>query len=321
MAMNPERPSDDEILAGLERHLAGVDDLLPNPPAWRAPAVEPARFSVRGRHALGAFVPVVLAAVVIAALGLGLNERSSGCDAACQQGPSMTIDYRLAPPAGAQVTAADLDATAAVLATRAGSIRQDMGLFVEITKQPPDRISVMIRGGSDHDLGRAAATLDRTGDLGFVLLPRETYGYFDLDAGRSVAGTRAVPAPGSSIDPALPAQFGSGDLDRTATRAAYQASTGWQVEFTFQPDAAASFATWSREHVGDFFAVVMDGNVIEAPYIKSPVTGGKSVIGAGIGGGLSEEEARDIATVLRSGPLPVSLQLFSYTINPTPSAG
>jgi SecD/SecF fusion protein len=96
---------------------------------------------------------------------------------------------------------------------------------------------------------------------------------------------------------------------------------GWVVEFALQPDAAASFDVWTGQHVGDFFAVVLDGTVVEAPYIQAASTGGKGRLGLGIGGGLGEVPAHDLATILRSGPLPVSLQVVSYSVSPTPSEG
>lgn len=61
-------------------------------------------------------------------------------------------------------------------------------------------------------------------------------------------------------------------------------------------------------------AIVVDRQVISAPAVQSPITGGSGQIS----GGFTEQEAKDLATVLNAGALPVDLSVQSVTtISPT----
>ena len=40
------------------------------------------------------------------------------------------------------------------------------------------------------------------------------------------------------------------------------------------PAAARLFADYTTNHVGEFFAIVLDGTVLAPPSINAPVTGG-----------------------------------------------
>jgi len=65
---HPNEPSDETILASLHRRLAGVEPLVPPPPAWQggAPAVHPGvRMSVRSKVAFGGLLPLLLIAAVV----------------------------------------------------------------------------------------------------------------------------------------------------------------------------------------------------------------------------------------------------------------
>ncbi|HYL40166.1 MAG TPA: protein translocase subunit SecD, partial [Candidatus Binatus sp.] len=71
-------------------------------------------------------------------------------------------------------------------------------------------------------------------------------------------------------------------------------------------------------HVGDFFAIVLDGIVISAPTIREPIPGGTVQIEAGGVGGFSIADATNLVNVLRFGSLPFPVEeLSSDTIDPT----
>ena len=61
-------------------------------------------------------------------------------------------------------------------------------------------------------------------------------------------------------------------------------------------DAAASrlFADYTRDHVNDYFAIVLDGTVISAPSIREPITSGSVQItmGSGTDAATADERAR-----------------------------
>jgi preprotein translocase subunit SecD len=81
----------------------------------------------------------------------------------------------------------------------------------------------------------------------------------------------------------------------------------WIVNFKFAGTKADEFATWSGEHVNDYFAIVVDGVVKSAPYIKSAITGGAG----DISGNFTEAQAKDLAAILGAGALPFPLTVVS----------
>jgi preprotein translocase subunit SecD len=65
-------------------------------------------------------------------------------------------------------------------------------------------------------------------------------------------------------------------------------------------------------------AVVLDEDVVSAPGVSEPIYGGQVVINNPGAGGLPEEEAEELTTVLNTGALPVNLETLSVqTIGPT----
>jgi len=87
-----------------------------------------------------------------------------------------------------------------------------------------------------------------------------------------------------------------------------------QVNLEFQPDGAKTFADVTAANVGKRIAILLDGNVLQAPVVREPIPNGK----AQITGYESLEEAHNIAILLRSGALPVKLDVMEKrTVGPT----
>jgi preprotein translocase subunit SecD len=167
-----------------------------------------------------------------------------------------------------------------------------------------DQILVEVPGVKNPDQIRAL--VGSTGTLNFVLLPEATYGK------NGTAGTKALPADGTAIDPTLPVQFTGKDLDGSKVRARYDTTDGWVVDFGFKEPAGTNFGTWSGQHVNDFFAIVLDGKVQSAPYIKGAITGGTGTIS----GTFTSATAHDLATILQYGALPYPVAELSYSSIP-----
>jgi SecD/SecF fusion protein len=66
------------------------------------------------------------------------------------------------------------------------------------------------------------------------------------------------------------------------------------------------FAQYTGTHVGDYLAIVLDGKVQSAPVIRDRIPAGTP---ASITGGFTDEEARDLAIVLRAGKLPAPMTI------------
>ncbi|MEJ5250670.1 MAG: protein translocase subunit SecD [Chthonomonadetes bacterium] len=82
-----------------------------------------------------------------------------------------------------------------------------------------------------------------------------------------------------------------------------------QVSFEFNADGARRFADFTRKHVGEILAIVLDNRIISAPRVNEAILGGKGVIE----GNFTAKEAAELATLLNSGALPVPLEIIQTT--------
>ena len=86
------------------------------------------------------------------------------------------------------------------------------------------------------------------------------------------------------------------------------------VNLEFSEEGAQKFADLTTKNVGRTIAILLDGEVLTAPNVREPILGGK----AEISGQKTLEEARDLAIVLRSGALPVKVNIIeTRTVGPT----
>ncbi|MCA1241921.1 protein translocase subunit SecD [Stappia stellulata] len=75
------------------------------------------------------------------------------------------------------------------------------------------------------------------------------------------------------------------------------------VNFRFNTSGARTFSVVTQRNVGRPFAIVLDNEVISAPVIREPITGGSGQIS----GDFTVESANDLAVLLRAGALPAKL--------------
>ena len=88
-----------------------------------------------------------------------------------------------------------------------------------------------------------------------------------------------------------------------------------QVQFELSRAGGRLFQRFSGQHVGDYLAIVLDGEVMSAPVIRDRI-GARGQIDMGQGTPL--EEARDLALVLRAGALPAKLNIIEErTVGPS----
>jgi preprotein translocase subunit SecD len=87
-----------------------------------------------------------------------------------------------------------------------------------------------------------------------------------------------------------------------------------EVNFELDREGSQKFAEVTTANVGRHLAIMLDGEVLQNPTIESPITEGKGRIT----GYASLEEAHRIAVLLRSGALPVKLDIMEKrTVGPT----
>jgi preprotein translocase subunit SecD len=89
---------------------------------------------------------------------------------------------------------------------------------------------------------------------------------------------------------------------------------GYQVDIEFNRQGGRLFAEHTARNVGKYLAIILDGQVISCPVIRSVIPHGRGVIS----GNFSAEDANDLSTLLQSGALPVPLTILqSRTVGPT----
>jgi len=87
-------------------------------------------------------------------------------------------------------------------------------------------------------------------------------------------------------------------LDQSAIRSASVSTNAFigqptdiVVDFTLTPNGKKQFAKITRENIGRRLAIMVDGNIVSAPVIRSEISGGQGQIS----GNFTEEEAKNLA--------------------------
>jgi len=111
----------------------------------------------------------------------------------------------------------------------------------------------------------------------------------------------------------------TGDAIDKAT-AAYNAGSstsvgqGWEIRFDLTNQGSDTFSDVTTRLVDKQLAIVVDDQVISAPTVQDPITNGSGVIT----GSFTERRAKDLATQLNAGALPVELTTQQVlTVSPT----
>ncbi len=91
-----------------------------------------------------------------------------------------------------------------------------------------------------------------------------------------------------------------------------QNQVSWVVDLEFNSTAAATFETVTKEistrtSPQNEFAIVLDGDVITAPYVSNAIPGGR----AQISGSFTQQSATELANVLKYGALPLAFDVSS----------
>ena len=180
-----------------------------------------------------------------------------------------------------------------------------------IQRQGVDTILVQVPGLDDPE--RLKALIGSTAKMTFQLV--------DSSTTAAQAGDR--PPPGTDI---LPAADGTAEAyvveqrvmvsgeDLVDAQPGFDAQTGEPVvNFRFNASGGRRFGIVTTQNIGRPFAIVLDGEVISAPVIRSAITGGPGQIS----GNFTVAEANDLAVLLRAGALPAPLNILEErTVGP-----
>ncbi len=110
--------------------------------------------------------------------------------------------------------------------------------------------------------------------------------------------------------PSLPEAGKGGDIVTDAGSEFKQITNSYVVNMTMTPEAGKSWAKITKENVGRCVAIVLDEMVYSAPRINTEITGGRSEIT----GDFDNEDANDLANVLKSGKMAAKVNIVSEDV-------
>ncbi len=110
---------------------------------------------------------------------------------------------------------------------------------------------------------------------------------------------RPIPYPDRVFETAM-----TGDILRNAVATQDQYGQ-WQINFELTSDGTDQFYEYTKEHIGDQLAIVLDGEVLSAPRINAAIRGSGQITGD-----FTKEEAESLAIQMRYGALPVPLKVI-----------
>jgi len=128
----------------------------------------------------------------------------------------------------------------------------------------------------------------------------------DVQQGHAPPGSQVLPlADGSGFMAVKRRVIVSGD-QLTDARQSYDQDGRPNIDITFDTNGARRFGRVTQENVNKPFAIILDDKILSAPNINEPILGGR----AQIMGSFTVQSANDLAVSLRSGKLPVKLNVI-----------
>ena len=189
----------------------------------------------------------------------------------------------------------------------------------DIRRQEGNRIQVQLPGLTDPE--RAIAVIGKTAHLEFKIVDDTVdpsaikQGLLGPGRELSVMMQRGSSGGNSEIPIVLKKDaVMTGEYITDARATIEQNNNQFSVSLTFNARGAKIFERVTEENLKRRLAIVLDGKCYSAPVIQDKIAGGK----AQITGRFSQEEARDLAIVLRAGALPAPVNILEQrTIGPT----
>ncbi|MGW4892815.1 protein translocase subunit SecD [Kitasatospora sp. NPDC004240] len=111
-----------------------------------------------------------------------------------------------------------------------------------------------------------------------------------------------------------PVAVNGSDVDKAQAALDTQQGGGWQVQLQFNGKGTDAFTAVTGQLAtqaapANQFAIVLDGQVVSHPYVRSAIPGGSAVIS----GNFSQTEAQSLANVLSFGALPLEFTQSDIT--------
>jgi len=250
------------------------------------------------------FVPLLIVLVGLGALavdvlrlpypfGEGVIETKLGLDL---QG-GVRGEYQALPAPDRPVTREDMDTIRSIMEQRINQF----GVAEPIVQlQGTDRIVVELPGSADQaQVDQLRQTIGQTGRLEFVPIPASAP---VVTEGQQMPAD-LPPCPDNTTTVTTQCVLFGGD-QLSLARAGFDETNRPVVEFELRPDGARLFGAWTTANVQRQFAIVLDHQVVSAPVVQQPITGGRGQIS----GAFTLSEVNRLVAVLRYGALPLDVR-------------
>ena len=209
--------------------------------------------------------------------------------------------------------------SAAFITPLAGSIRQGLdlqgGTHVVLEAQDTEQAKV-----NDDAMNRVVKIMEkRVNELGLTepIIQREGTNRVIVELPGVKDPDKAIAILGKTAMLEFKDEEGNTVLTGTDLKDAKEQTTQNNqnvVDLEFSDEGAQKFADLTSANVGRTISILLDGEVLTAPRVNEPITGGK----AQITGSRNLEEAHNLAVLLRSGALPVKVNIIeTRTVGPT----
>lgn len=140
---------------------------------------------------------------------------------------------------------------------------------------------------------------------------------FNLPAGRYIAGVYSKDKYGMDrlrSFQVLETEERLNGEDITSAQLGKDQQGQWEINYNLSQEGATKQQQIFTSYGGRLMAIVLDGRVLSSPRISSSAGGASAFSGGRITGRFSDQEAKDLANVLNSGNLPVSLDIESQQV-------
>ena len=210
-------------------------------------------------------------------------------------------------PEGQELTGDEMDAAKTIVENRVNGLGVAESV---VQKQGDSRLIVELPGVDNPD--QAVETVRSTGQLEFIdpqgldlaqgmVINTTRHPALATELQTAIAEGTVAPAPVPYPDVEFETVM-TGDILRTAVAMQDQLSQ-WQINFELTGDGSDQFFDYTRSHIGQPLAIVLDGRVLSAPIINAAIRDSGVIQGV-----FTRDEAESLAVQMRYGALPVPLR-------------
>ncbi|MCF6274533.1 MAG: protein translocase subunit SecD [Robiginitomaculum sp.] len=175
-----------------------------------------------------------------------------------------------------------------------------------LAKEGSERILLQVPGAKNVD--ELKAVIDKTAKLGFhqVAVTDEVVLRLCIEDDQCPLGKVAYPQKnGGGYMMVLDREIVTGADLKSASEGLHPQNNYPIVNFVYNARGARKFCDFTSKHVGEPFAVVLDGEIITAPNINGAICGGRGFIE----GSFTMESAKELSLLLNAGALPAKLNI------------